>query len=257
MILFILSIIHSLSGFHGPDGLSAGSERVYMCCEGAGTVMSFDSAFSPRLECSGLNSPEGICTLPSGAFLVTEDSAPGRLLAVEEGVVSVVAMGLGCPEGVSAGPDGIIWFTTGGFQAGEPFTSLWNILDGEPQRVYSLPSFFSFSDLEAACDGTVYLCSESSGLLGNVSVFAYLRETGDLIPFASGIPSCEGICLTEGGFPMYAVSEDGLVFTVDSLGNTELLLELDGTAEDAVLFNGELLVSEDSSGSLVRTGILP
>lgn len=241
-----------MSGFGSPDGMATGHDRLFLCCEGTGTVLSFDSAFSERVECSGLHSPEGIFVTREGAVLVAEDTAQGRILSIINGEIDVIASDLACPEGVACDEEGVIWFTTGGFQSGELLTSLWRVQNGTPVRVYSLPSVFSFSDLEIASDGMIYVCSESSGVFGNVSVFSFNPENGEFKPFALGIPCCEGICLSHGGFPMYLVSEQGAVYSVDSCGSSSLVSEIRGTIEDAVFFNGELFVSEDSSGSILR-----
>lgn len=252
MICFLWIIIHSMSGFCGADGMAVRDHKLFLCCEGTGTVLSFDSTFSEQVECSGLHSPEGIYVTPEGAILVAEDTPQGRILSIAHGETEVIASGLGCPEGVACDNTGEIWFTTGGFQAGELLTSLWRVRNGIPVRAYSLPSVFSFSDLEIASSGMIYVCSESSGAFGNVSVFSFDPDTGIFVPFAAGIDSCEGICLTDGGFPMYLISEPGAVFSVDSSGTTSLLCEISGTLEDVILFNGELLVSQDSSGSMIR-----
>ena len=252
MIFLLLTIMHSFAEYDGPDGMAAGGGRLYLCCEGSGTLISFDSAFSERVECTGLNSPEGVYVCPDGTILVTEDTVGGRILSIQHGEIQVIARDLACPEGVACDSMGDVWFTTGGFQAGELLTSLWRVQNGIPVRVYSLPSVFSFSDLEIASSGMIYICSESSGAFGNVSVFSFDPETGEFLPFAAGISSCEGICLTRGDFPMYLISEPGEVYSVDSCGTSSMVSEISGTIEDAVFFNGELFVSEDSSGSILR-----
>lgn len=242
----------SISGYDGADGLAAGHGRLYLCCEGDGTVLSFDSTLTAQVECTGLNSPEGICVTEEGTVLVTEDMPGGRIISLSNGEIEVIASGLACPEGVACDSDGEIWFTTGGFQAGDFLTSLWRVQENGPVRVYSLPSVFSFSDMAIASDGMIYVCSESSGAFGNVSVFSFNPDSREFLPFAQGVPSCEGICLTDGGFPMYLVSEPGVVFSVNSSGTTSLLREVSGTLEDVIEFKGDLFASQDSSGSIVR-----
>jgi len=257
MISLIQIIMCSLNlcQFQGPDGMAALSGVLYLCCEGAGTVVSLDSSFSMVIECSGLDSPEGICLMPGGEILVTEDAIGGSILMISSGEARVIASDLACPEGVACDQTGAIWFTTGGFEAGELLTSLWRVQNGQRERVCSLPSVFSFSDLEIASDGMVYICSESSGLFGSVSVFSFDPETGVLAPFAVGVQACEGICLTNGGFPMYLAAEQGTVYSADSSGTCTVVCEVRGTIEDVVLMDGELFVSEDSSGSVIR--VLP
>lgn len=238
--------------YQSPDGLASAGGRLYLCCEGSGDILSFDSTFAEKIEFSGVASPEGICVTPAGILVVTEDTVFGRIIMADKGETSVLAGGLGCPEGVAADPSGSIWFTTGGFEAGEIFTSLWMITENGAERIYSLPSVFSFSDLEISSSGTVYVCSESSGIFGDVSVFSYSPESDVFAPFVTGVPACEGICLTNGDFPMYLVSEQGAVFVADSTGTAVLFVETEGTPEDAVLFNGQLIVSDDLSSTLLR-----
>jgi len=245
-------MIAVLCFLNGPDGLSSSGGRLYLCCEGSGTVLSFDSTFSARTEYQGLASPEGICVTPEGRILITEDTSPGRILSIKDGEAVVLASGLGCPEGIALDPFGNVWFTTGGLEAGELFTSLWRISGGEVSKVYSLPSLYSFSDLEISADGTVFICSETSELPGIASVYSYEPVSGVFEPFCDGVSSCEGICLTQGFFPMYLVSEHGLVFSVDSSGTPFLVCEVPGTLEDVAVFGGDLYVSEDSSGSVIR-----
>jgi hypothetical protein len=252
VMIRLLSLITLVSfDFDSPDGLAVDGDRLLLCCEGSGEVVSIGRSLSGTVVADGLRSPEGICVTPSGEILVTEDAPSGRILSIADGEVDVRAEGMSCPEGVACDPLGNTWFTTGGFEAGDLLTSLWTISEGSPVRVYSLPSLFSFSDMAVSSEGMVYVCSESSGLAGRVAVFSYCTSSGVFLPFVTGVRCCEGICLTNGGFPMYLVSEDGGIFEVDSTGSAVQLAMIAGTPEDAVVFQGRLAVSDDTSGSIL------
>ena len=82
MIYGICLTVSLVSLFYSPDGLAVYGNRAYVCCEGDGTVMSFDSAYTERVEAENLRWPEGICVTPSGDILVTEDAASGRILMI-------------------------------------------------------------------------------------------------------------------------------------------------------------------------------
>jgi len=252
MIPVLLISIPFLSGLQSPDGLCADSEAMYLCEETAGRVVRVTADGRTSVLADGLSSPEGICIDEGGRVLVVEDISSGRLIEVMNGVCTTLADDLNCPEGVTIDKNGVIWFTTGGFQGGSLFTSIWKLCSGEPQRVYSLPSVFSFSDLEAASDGSIYVCSESSGIVGSVAVFRFNPDSGLLTPFATGVNACEGLNMTDGGFPMYVTGESGEVFSVDSTGACSMIRNDLSTVEDVLVWNDQVFVSEDGTGSLIR-----
>lgn len=147
--------------------------------------------------------------------------------------------------------NGTVWFTTGGIEAGEIFSSLWKVENGVPHRIYSVLSLFSLSDMEISNSGIIYLCSEASGTSGPVSVLAFNPLDGTAVPFVESVPFCEGICMTEGEFPMYLASEKGTVFVVDSSGAAMVFMEGLSTIEDVAVLNNTLFVSEDGTGSIL------
>lgn len=249
--LYLISISF-LTGLHGPDGLYAAGSGIYICEETVGRILFATYEGDVTVVAEGLFSPEGICVTEDGRILVVEDTKSGRLLEINNGSVNTIADGLCCPEGVTVDMHGEIWFTTGGIQGGCLFTSLWRFVNGRPVQEYSLPSVFSFSDLEAAEDGMIYICSESSGIVGDVAVFRFDPVTSSLIPFVSGVTACEGIGMTDGGFPFYITGESGSVYRVDSAGSATLLEHSFGAIEDVVVQGNHLFVSEDGTGSIIR-----
>jgi len=244
--------ISFLTGLHGPDGLYASSGGIYLCEETAGRILFVTYEGDVTVVAEGLFSPEGICVTEDGRILVVEDTKSGRLLEINNGFVNEIAGDLCCPEGVTVDAYGDIWFTTGGIEGGCLFTSLWRVVNGKPVVEYSLPSVFSFSDLGAAEDGMIYICSESSGIIGDVSVFSFDPSTSSLIPFVTGVAACEGIGMTEKGFPFYITGESGSVHKVDSAGRSTLLDHSFSTIEDVVVRGNHLFVSEDGTGSIIR-----
>lgn len=242
-----------LTNLSGPDGLYSSENGIYICEETAGKILFFNEDSVVFLDVPGLQSPEGICVTQEGKILVVEDTPSGRLLEFNQGVLTVLADDLCCPEGITEDADGTVWFTTGGFEGGSVFTSLWRLEPGSTaERVYSLPSLFSFSDVEAADDGMVYICSESSGILGDVSVFRYNPDSGVLMPFVTGIPACEGIGTTGGCFPFYITEENGAVHKVDSMGTHTIFADSLSSVEDVAVYKGEVFVTEDGTGNLLR-----
>ncbi|MEA3265536.1 MAG: hypothetical protein U9P42_01145 [Candidatus Fermentibacteria bacterium] len=252
MIPFYLISISFLTGLSGPDGLYAAGSGIYICEETAGRVLFVTYEGDVTVAAEGLFSPEGICVTEDGRILVVEDTESGRLLEIYNGSVNTIADSLCCPEGVTVDIHGEIWFTTGGIQGGCLFTSLWRVVNGRPVVECSLPSVFSFSDLEAAEDGMIYICSESSGIAGDVAVFRFDPVTDSLIPFVTGITACEGIGMTDGRFPFYITGESGSVHRVDSTGRSTLLDHNFSTVEDVVVQGNHLFVSEDGTGSIIR-----
>jgi sugar lactone lactonase YvrE len=251
MLLLVAIAFPFLAGLNSPDGLSAYGDGVYICEENAGRVLraAFDGTVSVIAE--ELASPEGICVTEDGRILVVEDAEHGRLVELQGNSVVTLVSDLCCPEGVTVDESGDIWFTTGGIQGGCLFTTLWKLSEEEVSVEYSLPSAFSFSDVEAADDGMVYVCSESSGMLGNVAVFRFNPASGELSPFVTGVSACEGICTTAGGFPLYITDEGGSVYIVDTDGTPVLFQDGLETVEDVVVVNDRLFVSEDGTGSVL------
>jgi sugar lactone lactonase YvrE len=251
MLLFLLAALPFLTGLNSPDGLSADGDGICICEENAGRVLYalFDGTVTVIAE--ELSSPEGICVTGSGRVFVVEDAEHGRLVELVDDSVVTMVSDLCCPEGVTVDRSGDIWFTTGGIQGGCLFTSLWKMSGAEVTVEYSLPSAFSFSDVEAADDGMIYVCSESSGLFGNVAVFRFNPASGELLPFVTGVSSCEGICTTAGDFPFYITDESGSVYTVDTDGTPVLFQDGLETIEDVVVVNDRLFVSEDGTGSVL------
>jgi hypothetical protein len=252
MLLLFLVGFPFLSGLQSPDGLWAAGETIYLSEETAGRVLCITANGQTSVAAEGLSSPEGVCVDDSGRILAVEDTSSGRLVQITDGVCVTLADNLDCPEGVTVDRNGVIWFTTGGFQAGKVFTSIWQMQNGEPVRAYSLPSVFSFSDIEAADDGNIYVCSESSGIVGDVAVFRFNPYICLLTPFVTGVTACEGIGLTNGGFPMYLTGESGSIFSVDSTGACSLIQDNLSTVEDVLVWHGQIYVSEDGTGSLIR-----
>jgi len=251
MLLFVLVTLPFITGLNSPDGLSAGGGGICICEENAGRVLyaAFDGTVTVIAE--ELSSPEGICVTESGRIFVVEDAEHGRLVELMDDSVVTLVSDLCCPEGVAVDESGDIWFTTGGIQGGCLFTSLWKMSEAEVSVEYSLPSAFSFSDVEAVDDGMIYVCSESSGLFGSVAVFRFNPASGELLPFVTGVSACEGICTTAGGFPLYITDEGGSVYTVDTDGTPVLFQDGLETVEDVVVVNGRLFVSEDGTGSIL------
>ncbi|OPX28281.1 MAG: hypothetical protein B1H09_08060 [Gemmatimonadaceae bacterium 4484_173] len=251
MLLFVVFALPFLTGLNSPDGLSADGNGIYICEENAGRVLyaAFDGTVTVIAE--ELSSPEGICVTESGRILVVEDTEHGRLVELSGGSIVTLASDLCCPEGVTVDGSDDIWFTTGGIQGDCLFTTLWKLSEGDIIAEYSLPSVFSFSDVEAAVDGMIYVCSESSGLIGNVAVFQFNPASGELLPFVTGVSACEGICTTSGGFPLYITDESGSVYTVDSNGTPYFFTGGMETVEDVAVAGVRLFVSEDGTGSVL------
>ncbi len=252
MIFYMYLINISMFTLAGPDGLDVTAEGLFFCLEGSGAVMFRDWSGRDSVIAVGLNNPEGICVTREGEVLVTEDVPDGRLLLIDEGSISELASGLSCPEGVCEAPDGSIWFTTGGIEAGELLSSLWTIKEQGPEQVFSVLSVFSLSDITISQSGTVYICSEGAGLSGRVSVLRYDPVSSLVEPFVSGVAACEGICLTEGGFPMYLAAEEEGVFTVDENGKVLLLFSELGLTEDIAVYGDSLYATHDGAGVIGR-----
>ncbi len=255
VVSVIVMFVPFLTGLNGPDGLCAIENGIYVCEENAGRIIHVTADGTVTVVAEGLIYPEGICATGDGRILVVEDVASGRLVEIYRGSVTTLTSDLCCPEGVTVDNQGTIWFTTGGIEGGSLFTTLWKISDSNPVRVYSLPSVFSFSDLEAAKDGMIYICSESSGIIGNVAVFRFDPAASVLTPFVTGVTACEGIGMTDGGFPFYITGESGSVFQVDSTGALSLVRGNLSTVEDVAVFNNQIFVSEDGTGSLLRLDV--
>lgn len=252
MLTFILIVsLPFLTGLNSPDGLYATENGIYICEETAGRILhvTANGTITPLVD--GLSSPEGIHVEEDGRIFVVEDIVSGRLLRIDNGNITTLAADLCCPEGVAVDNRGTIWFTTGGIEGGSMFTTLWKITGSKPTIECSLPSIFSFSDLVAAEDGMIYICSESSGIFGNVAVFRFDPITSALTPFVTGVTACEGIGMTDGGFPLYITEESGSVFRVDSEGIPTLLASNLSSIEDVVIWNDQIFVSEDGTGSII------
>ena len=255
MIHVLLASIPFLAGLSSPDGLCSVGDDIYLSEEASGRILQISMDGSTAVIAEGLRSPEGIYATAWGSILVVEDNESGRLIEITDGVSVTLATDLCCPEGVTVDNQGVIWFTTGGFEGGSFFTTLWKMSEDMPIAAYSLPSAFSFSDLEASRDGMIYVCSESSGIVGNVSVFRFDPLCGEMIPFVIGIPYCEGIGMTDGGFPFYVTQESGALYSVDSTGSHSLLTDTLHSIEDVVVVNNQIFVSEDGTGSLLRLNL--
>lgn len=255
MIHILLASIPFITGLSGPDGLCSSGNNIYLCEETAGRILQIHMDGSTAVIAEGLHSPEGIHATDGGGLLVVEDAESGRLIEIADGVSVTLATELPFPEGVTVDNQGVIWFTTGGIEGGSLFTTLWKISENTPEIVYSLPSVFSFSDLEASRDGLIYICSESSGIVGDVSVFRFDPSCGEMIPFVAGIPFCEGIGMTDGGFPFYVTQESGALYSIDSTGSHSLLTDTLNSIEDVVVVNNQVYVSEDGTGSLLRLNL--
>ncbi len=252
LISALLISIPFLTGLNGPDGLYAVTSGIYVCEETAGRILHVSYQGVVTVVAEGLFFPEGIHVEEDGRILVVEDTPSGRLLEINCDSVTTIAGDLCCAEGVTVHGDGSIWFTTGGIEGGSLFTSLWKVSGDSISNEYSLPSVFSFSDLVAAENGMIYICSESSGILGNVAVFKFDPSTSLLTPFVTGVTACEGIGMTEGNFPFYITGESGSVHRVDSTGTPFLLDYSFSTVEDVVFREGFIYVSEDGTGSIIK-----
>ncbi len=252
MIQVLLATISFITGLSSPDGLCSIGNDIYLSEETAGRILLVSSDGTIAVIAEGLHSPEGIFATVEGRILVVEDTELGRLIEIADGVPITLASDLCFPEGVTVDNQGVIWFTTGGIEGGELFTSLWRMSEDIPELVYSLPSAFSFSDLEASVDGMIYICSESSGIFGNVSLFRFDPIDGEMMPFVTGIPYCEGIGMTDGDFPLYLTEETGALYSVDSTGSHSLVIDNLHSIEDVVVVNNHIYVSEDGTGSLLR-----
>ncbi len=255
MIHILLASIPFITGLSSPDGLCSTGNDIYLSEETSGRILQIYMDGSTAVIAEGLRSPEGIYATDGGGILVVEDTESGRLIEIEDGVSITLATELCFPEGVTVDNQGVIWFTTGGIEGGSFFTTLWKLSENIPVIVYLLPSVFSFSDLEASGDGKIYICSESSGIVGNVSVFRFDPLSGEMIPFVTGIPFCEGIGMTDGGFPFYVTQESGALYSVDSTGSHSLLTDTLHSIEDVVVVNNQIYVSEDGTGSLLRLNL--
>ena len=255
MIHVLLATIPFVTGLSSPDGLSYADNYIYLSEETSGRILQVSMDGSTSVIAEGLHSPEGIHVTASGSILVVEDAENGRLIEIIDGVPLTLATKIFFSEGVTVDNQGVIWFTTGGFEGGSFFTSLWKMVEDLPVAVYSLPSVFSFSDLEASGDGMIYICSESSGLFGDVSVFRFDPLSGEMIPFVTGIPECEGIGMTDGEFPFYVTQESGVLYSIDSTGSHSLVTDNLHSIEDVVVVNNQLFVSEDGTGSLLRLNL--
>ncbi|MCK5785669.1 MAG: hypothetical protein KAH54_03815 [Candidatus Sabulitectum sp.] len=243
-----------LTGLAGPDGIYCVEGGIFVCEETAGRVIHVAPDGVLTVIAEGLSSPEGIHVTVDGRVLVVEDTASGRLLEIDNGNVVTLAGDLCYPEGVTVDEHGTIWFSTGGIEGGDLFTTLWKIHDSVHEKVFSLPSTFSFSDLEAANDGLIYICSESSGIFGNVAVFVFDPATSELEPFVTGVVACEGIGMTGGAFPMFITGENGSVHRVDPTGKHVLIEGNLSTVEDVAVFNDSIYITEDGTGSLLVIG---
>ncbi|MCD4708079.1 MAG: hypothetical protein K8S62_10120 [Candidatus Sabulitectum sp.] len=256
MIVSVIAMfVPFLTGLNGPDGLYATENGIYVCEENTGRILCVTADGNAIVVAEGLASPEGIYVAEDGRILVVEDTMSGRLVEIHHGCFTTLASDLCCPEGVTVDNRGTIWFTTGGIEGGSIFTTLWKITSNIPTREYSLPSAFSFSDLEVAADGMIYICSESSGIFGNVAVFRFDPVTFALTPFVTGVTACEGIGMTDGGFPFYITEESGAVYRVDSSGVLSLVQSNLSAVEDVAVFNNQIFVTEDGTGSLLRLDV--
>ncbi|MFO7948954.1 MAG: hypothetical protein R6U36_01150 [Candidatus Fermentibacteraceae bacterium] len=254
-----------LEGLRGSDGLALGTDStLYVCEELAGRVLALRGD-SSRVVADGLSNPEGICALPDGSLLVTEDVIGGRLLRIgPDGEMEVLASDLSAPEGVCLMPDGTIAVSWSNAQSGGiPFPLRTGVLaippDAEPFSMLEMDFLYSFTDLACDSSGTLYIANESSGMLTWNSVLSLQPGSESPEVLCRGLFSCEGLALSPGGvLPLLVVEEDrghgnGRVVAVDAEGDVTVLVDSLSTVEDAVVLpDGSLAVSEDGTGRILR-----
>ena len=163
------------------------------------------------LLASGLGFPEGPAVMPDGR-LVLCDGNTGELLVYAGGNVSVYARTGGSPWGTVLGSDGAIYVTQGGNVPGSGDTSAVSGI----QRVFP--------------DGTVeLLCSEVAGYP--------LYGPNDLAFGPDG-----RLWFTESGSEQdfrFDVRAPGRLFAVDPSGAGEMVLELPGVYPNGIAFDAQ------------------
>jgi sugar lactone lactonase YvrE len=208
----------------------------------------------------GLAHPEGICALPSGSLLVTEDVMDGRLLRLDPaGGMEVLAEGLSGPEGVCrlrSGAAAVSWSNAQSGGVPFPLRSGVRTYPGGG-GLFDRSTVYSLSDLVCDSSGVLYAAVESSGLLTWHSILALHPDSADARPFCRGLFSAEGLCTTQGGFPLYAVEENrggfGRVVAVEADGSLRVVADSLPSAEDVVVLpDGSLAVSVDGTGQVLR-----
>lgn len=260
-------------GLQAPDGLAfSPAGELYVAEEGSAKRVSRITAggiVEPVL--SGISSPEGIAFDRAGNLYVVEDIQNGRLLRRSpDGTLAVLASELDAPEGVVWAPDGTIYVTESNVEfAGSPrnYRTQVRSVTGAGVTVItgSIRAFlWSYAGITRGGDGLLYITNEASGTGTQDSIFTLDPATGISQVFARNLVSPEGLRFSPGGaFPLYVVEEDtgsggGRLSSVAADGSSSMLctgfLQIEDVALDAA---GNLYISEDSSGLVIRIAVPP
>jgi alkaline phosphatase len=265
-------------GLSSPDGLALSPDGVlYVSEETAGCVSRIEPYGRVTTILSGLNQPEGIVFDTAGVLYVVEDvptdtldSRRGRLVKMAmDGVTETLATGLDAPEGVTWASKGALYVTESNVQfTASPSQYRTRVAvvssTGGVTRILTNTLFWSYSGITLGHDGLLYVNNEASGTGTEDSVFVVDPSTGTRTLFASNLDNPEGLRFSaDGGFPLYVVEED----TGGGVGQLSRI-EADGShvpfctgfynIEDVVLDRqGRLYISEDTTGSVIRTEFGP
>jgi alkaline phosphatase len=265
-------------GLSSPDGLALSPDGVlYVSEETTGCVSRIEPYGRVTAILSGLNQPEGIVFDAAGALYVVEDvpadtldSRRGRLVKMTmDGVTETLATDLDAPEGVTWASEGLVYVTESNVQfTASPFQYRTRVAvvssTGEVTRILTNTLWWSYSGITLGPDGFLYVNNEASGTGTDDSIFVVDPSDGTRTLFASNLRNPEGLRFSAGGgFPLYVVEEDtgggaGQLSRVEADGGHAPFCTGFYNIEDVVLDpQGRLYISEDTTGSVIRTELGP
>jgi streptogramin lyase len=117
----------------------------------------------------GISSPEGITAGPDGALWFTNVHSASIGRITTAGVVTYYGAGINYPLEIATGPDGAIWFTSDSRAIGR-------ITTAGLVTVYTDPGIFSnLAGITAGPDGAMWFTSRFSPLIGRITTIVTPR----------------------------------------------------------------------------------